>query len=193
MQIYEIIPEFLAEGHHFYKIKIGKNKRIQACNRLYTPVFAPIFAPQTKQRSIMDYQITRYNEGYPFLARIIADAVADNYAMGLLATVDACAMTVIGADEDLTREYLRLSIRLTEDEDFIQTLSLTDLDEDTQIKDFLNSPLGKGFTVDKVFPNMLNLELPVGQFTDGVFVETLLRQVFGLKDDSEIYAITNME
>lgn len=141
----------------------------------------------------MQYNITRHNDGFPLLARIVADAVHDNYAMGLLATLDVHSMTVIGSDEELTQEYIRLSIQLTKDEHCIQTISVTDLDEGPQQESFLKSPLGQGFTVDDAFPNMLNLELPEGQFADGKFIEGILRQVFRLKDDSEIFATTCLE
>lgn len=36
----------------------------------------------------MQYHITRQNEGFPLLSRIIEDVVKDNYAMGLLAKED---------------------------------------------------------------------------------------------------------
>ena len=83
--------------------------------------------------------------------------------MGLLATEDVYAMTVIGSDEELTQEYIRINIRMTEDEDFIQTISVTDLDEGPQQKAFMESALGQGFIVDDAFPNMLNYEMPAGQ------------------------------
>lgn len=57
----------------------------------------------------------------------------------------------------------------------------------------MKSALGQGFTVDEAFPNMVNLEMPAGQFIDGVFIESILRQVFGLKDDSAIYINTCLE
>jgi hypothetical protein len=141
----------------------------------------------------MQYHITRQNEGFPLLSRIIEDVVKDNYAMGLLATEDVYAMTVIGSDEELSQEYIRINIRMTEDEDFIQTISVIDLDEGPQQKAFMESALGQGFIVDDAFPNMLNCEMPAGQFIDGMFIESILRQVFNLKDDSAIFATTSLE
>ena len=49
------------------------------------------------------------------------------------------------------------------------------------------------FVVDDAFPNMLNYKMPAGQFIDGMFIESILRQVFNLKDDSAIFATTSLE
>lgn len=57
----------------------------------------------------------------------------------------------------------------------------------------MESAMGQGFIVDDAFPNMLNYEMPAGQFIDGMFIESILRQVFNLKDDSAIFATTSLE
>lgn len=57
----------------------------------------------------------------------------------------------------------------------------------------MESALGQGFSVDEAFPNMLNYEMPAGQFIDGMFIESILRQVFNLKDDSAIFTTTSLE
>lgn len=43
--------------------------------------------------------------------------------MGLLATEDVYAVTVIGSDEELSQEYIRINIHLTDEEDFIRDQS----------------------------------------------------------------------
>ena len=56
-----------------------------------------------------------------------------------------------------------------------------------------NAKLQKDLEIATRKENPLNYEMPAGQFIDGMFIESILRQVFNLKDDSAIFATTSLE
>ena len=138
----------------------------------------------------MQYRITRYCEGLPFLAHIVSDAVQDNYTLGIMCHPGESAITVFSENEEEDIGFLSICIQCHRDDYMTQALTFHADAKDPHVKELLSNPVGKHFKKAKDAPSAFEYTTKEPVFFDKEIVLEVLRTALQLADTDQICART---